>query len=419
MGDHEVREWRLSARSVIKLRPLQPNHPEDEPLPVGEVVVPQWLAVRRTERQSGVILRGVACRASETQSLTARQPALGEPDPVLLTPMKVVISAPPRLDDNGAAGFVEQLRACKDSPAPVDFDFSTLEFAQPYGALIVGESLRRFRAYRAVRQLETECRAIGVSEYPISQACSYLSHVGFFRHAGWAAGKEPGEALGGPTYLPITVLKPAQFTGNPKELELARAVKAKCYSLAAVAFPGEEARDLVGYCFTEIVRNVFEHAEISRCTVMAQRYPNGNVEIAVVDSGCGVRASLSKAYSGLSSESALRRAIEPGVSSARRFGPSGNDLNAGFGLYVISELGRQLGQFCIWSEGVELSVSSQNSCVERPHLGGTAIKLSVSTAEAEYFSNWFAGTVARGEANLPSDAICTKGPSKSKMQDLW
>lgn len=333
--------------------------------------------------------------------------------------MKVVISAPTRLDDDGAAQFVEQLRACKDSPAPVSLDFSTLEFAQPYGALIVGESLRRFRAYRAVRQLETGCLAIGVSEYPIPSACSYLSHVGFFRHAGWAAGKEPGEALGGPTYLPITVLKPAQFSGNPKDIELAKAVKQKCYSLAAVAFPGEEARDLVGYCFTEIVRNVFEHAEISRCTVMAQRYPNGTVEIAVVDSGCGVRASLSKAYAGLTSESALERALEPGVSSARRFGPEGNDLNAGFGLYVISELGRQLGHFSIWSEGVELSVSVENRLTPRPHLGGTAIKLSVSTAEAEYFSNWFANTIAKGEASLPVDAVSTIGPSKSKLRDLW
>jgi hypothetical protein len=52
VGDHEVREWRLSERSVITLRPLQRYHPEDERLPVREVVVPQWLAARRTERPS-------------------------------------------------------------------------------------------------------------------------------------------------------------------------------------------------------------------------------------------------------------------------------------------------------------------------------------------------------------------------------
>ena len=39
--DPEVREWRLSAHSVIRLRPLQPNHREDERLPVGEVIIPQ------------------------------------------------------------------------------------------------------------------------------------------------------------------------------------------------------------------------------------------------------------------------------------------------------------------------------------------------------------------------------------------
>jgi hypothetical protein len=41
----KAREWRLSALSAIRLRPLQPKHRDDEPLPVGEVVVPQWLAV--------------------------------------------------------------------------------------------------------------------------------------------------------------------------------------------------------------------------------------------------------------------------------------------------------------------------------------------------------------------------------------
>ena len=63
----EVCEWRLLARLAIRLRPLQPEHRKDEPLPVGEVVVPPCLAVRRTERQSGVILRGVACIAAATQ----------------------------------------------------------------------------------------------------------------------------------------------------------------------------------------------------------------------------------------------------------------------------------------------------------------------------------------------------------------
>lgn len=333
--------------------------------------------------------------------------------------MRVVISLPARLDDDGAVLMVRQLRATKDSPADVWFDFSTLEFAQPFGAVVVGESLRRFRAYRTFRGLSTHCQAVGVSQYPIPNASSYLSHVGFFRHAGWAAGKQPGEAFGSDTYLPITVLRPAQFSQSAKDVELARAVKTKCASLAAIAFPGEEARDLVTYCFTEIVRNVFEHAGIRRCTVMAQRYAHGSVEIAVIDSGCGVRESLNRGYSGLTSESALRRALEPGISSARQFGPEGNALNAGFGLYVISELGRQLGDFSIWSEDVQLSVSDGERVSKRPFLKGTAIKLNVSTRDAAYFSNWFANTVARGEAQLPDDAIASQGPSKSKLHGLW
>ncbi len=71
----------------------------------------------------------------------------------------------------------------------------------------------------------------------------------------------------------------------------------------------------LAYCLREVIRNVFEHAETDRCAFCAQRWPDGTVELAVIDQGRGIRHSLEKKMQLESDEEALSAAMRPGVSS--------------------------------------------------------------------------------------------------------
>ena len=51
------------------------------------------------------------------------------------------------------------------------------------------------------------------------------------------------------------------------------------------------------YCFTEMMRNVFEHSGADRVYVCAQYWPfHQLVEIAISDMGCGIKAAMNKQY---------------------------------------------------------------------------------------------------------------------------
>lgn len=332
----------------------------------------------------------------------------------------MTIELPEQLDEENLVGFLSILSENKDFPESISFDFSTIRFARPFGALITAEAIRFFKAYRIKKGLKTIGLKVGILKPPFSDACSYLCHVGFFKHMDWDAGKDPGEAPGGISYLPITILKSIEFGVKLSSKRLALSIKNKSYQLSRIVFNAEDAQELLAYCFTEIIRNVFEHSGISRCSIMAQKYKGRIVEIAVIDSGCGIRNSLSKVFPGIDESTALKYAIQPGVSGSLSAFDSKDDVNSGFGLYVLSELGCLSGDFSLWSENHQLVIKKNQlkKVVERPFLNGTAVKIKVDTTNGEYFPNLLKDIVDKGEKEMPSYAKKQDGPSKN-IQGFW
>ena len=72
----------------------------------------------------------------------------------------------------------------------------------------------------------------------------------------------------------------------------------------------------LAYCFREVIRNVFEHADADRCAVCAQKGSDGYVEIAIVDSGRGIRRSLQEKHPVSSDREALELALRPESAAA-------------------------------------------------------------------------------------------------------
>ncbi len=167
------------------------------------------------------------------------------------------------------------------------------------------------------------------------------------------------------------------------------------------------------YCLREVIRNVFEHGETDSCTVLAQRYADGIAEIAIIDEGIGIHSSLSHSMPIATEDEALRLAMMPGVSRVTH--PQGGEWgNSGFGLYIISELGRELGEFILASSGRYRCLRSRSPHIKSGELRltGTAVKLVVNLEHADYFPNRLQSIVQRGEQEHQLEHGVVKSASK-------
>ena len=92
-----------------------------------------------------------------------------------------------------------------------------------------------------------------------------------------------------------------------------------------------QQRDTVKYCFSELARNVLEHAGNVPAFACAQYYEAlGTVSVGVADCGRGIRSSFGSRYPTADDREALGLALTPGVSGA-----TSTRENAGAGLFFI------------------------------------------------------------------------------------
>jgi len=295
----------------------------------------------------------------------------------------------------------------------VVLDASPLTFARPFGAVLCAHLLRNFVGARRANGLATRVdqSTLSVRESP---AITYLGHVGFWRFVGIKYGNAPGEAYGGATYLPLTVIRRDELDPDVRVGRLQDSIDRRARKLAQLVVNDESEVDLLAYCLREVVRNVFEHAAIDQCSVMAQAYPSSDeVELVVADEGRGVHASLSEAYSFPHAEAAVRHALEPGVTRVASPQEESEWENTGFGLYVLSEFGSMCGSFSIATSGVILTRAvGTGEVFTEIDAPGTAIGLKVSTADAEYFPNRLQQIVTKGERRASAGSAKKVAASK-------
>ena len=112
-----------------------------------------------------------------------------------------------------------------------------------------------------------------------------------------------------------------------------------------------QVADPIKYVFSELVRNVLEHARSPvGAFVCAQYYRNlERLSVGVADAGVGIHASIQRHHRAPNAQDAIALALQPGISGAtKRIG--GNESNAGAGLFFtkgIAALSRNF--FVIYS----------------------------------------------------------------------
>lgn len=310
------------------------------------------------------------------------------------------IIVPTSLDAEAAFVFVLNLDSHL-SAKEVIVDFDELRSIEPFGLLYVGAALRTFFRKR-------EYRGIGARGVRASEpAHEYLAHIGFFQWLGIGVGKTPGAAPGGTTWLPVTTITRVELekrmaeTGKP----LGGVIHSECERLARLVTQSQQLKVYapLAYCLREIIRNVFEHAQTDRCVLCVQKCLDGNVELAVIDQGRGIRRSLEERFNFDTDHEALRYALQPGVSRTPSSDPKDPWGNSGFGLFVLSELGRELGIFRVISGTAALCLALEKSREDVATFQGTAIQLRLRRPSGKNLSQCIESIIARGETTTTGE----------------
>ena len=311
------------------------------------------------------------------------------------------IALPVSLDASSALEFAASISAHAQEPQVI-VDFTTLHSIEPFGLLYAGAAIRAFFRERVGR-------GDGVHGVRAGEpAHEYLAHIGFFQWLGIQVGKSPGAVAGGATWLPVTTLTRADFDTRATETgkQLGDVIQQECERLARMVTQSNQLKATapVAYCLREVVRNVFEHAETDRCVLCAQKCEDGAIELAVLDQGRGIRRSLEERFQFTDDGEALRSALRPGVSRSPCNDPDNPWGNSGFGLFVLSELGRELGAFRVVSGQAALHLAGGEIREESATLCGTAIQLRLRRPKGVNLANYIESIIARGESASVSGA---------------
>jgi hypothetical protein len=318
-------------------------------------------------------------------------------------------------DDVAVTRFVARLRDAQDDERDVVIDFQRAIFAKQLPALVLVIVIRELFAKRTSAGRNTFLRGADAR----TDGTSYLAQMGFFRLLGVDERSVPVRTRGGPNYRPIRVVRWQELEESPNGLY--RGLEQHAAGVARVLFPKADAALYgVQYSLVEAIRNVFEHTAERECLTFAQSLPNRQrlTRIAVADAGCGVQAALSGEYPGLSAIDAVKKAIQPGVTSGRHrtTDPSDPYRNTGFGLYVLSELARRCeGEFVLWSSDVWLVVTAGGMRTRSAVFSGTAVNLELTPSPDMDFKKVIKEIVRDGGG---ADASAVTSRSKGKTIDV-
>ena len=162
------------------------------------------------------------------------------------------------------------------------------------------------------------------------------------------------------------------------------------------------------------IRNTFEHGETDRSVLSAQKWHDGEIEIAIIDHGRGIRESLAEHITTGDDCEALNLAILPGVSRSIDQSNDNEWGNSGFGLYVLSELGKRYGVFYLVS-GRSFLIAKDNliECIDCV-FQGTAVGLKIKKPKGTNFQELIEEIVAEGEKISGSSQFPRRASKSSK-----
>lgn len=253
-----------------------------------------------------------------------------------------------RIDSNFNKGNVEALASIYGihklgTVDKIVFNLNHYHECNPFNNLVIAKTLKDYAANNPnVSCSLRRCKSVKTD--------SFLQHIGFYDMVGVSYGKKVGESFPNTNYVPITKLK---FNKDFYQ-DIERYAKTLSNTLSF----DPNLHKFSTYVFVELIRNIYEHSQSQDAYICAQKWePYNLVEIAIVDSGCGIASALKSVYNNQSEEELLRMATDPGISAKSNhcFLDKNDDWrNSGYGLYAIKKLAIEYGG--------SLMICSNNYC---------------------------------------------------------
>lgn len=180
----------------------------------------------------------------------------------------------------------------------------------------------------------------------------------------------------------------------------------------------QSARYALQYVIAELLRNVLQHSgsELGAITG-AQLNARGIHEdhpayqVVVVDNGRGIRASLSDLHSDIDSdEVALERSLWPHFSRAFQYGRTGKGVNAGLGLFYVSELAKELGGRLLIASGdaslfIDTTQATRQQFLPVGYSPGTLVAFEIPVETPRDFGELFEEIGRRAEERTPKRLV--------------
>lgn len=291
----------------------------------------------------------------------------------------VVMRIPQNLSLHNAVNFCRRLGHLRVS-ASVVFDCSAVQHVEPFTMAYVSTEIRRFQESNNGLRVE----------FINYENSSYAAHMGFFRAAGVDFGNAPGQARGGVNCIPLTILNVGEIQREAADSyePVGNIIERRSLDLAKMLTQKEagELVDTLTYSLREVMRNVVEHSGSDVLEFCAQYWPSKKkIEIAVLDSGMGIRASLSNnPHLKLQSDrDAVHVALMPAISGKMFKGVKkrSNDVwqNSGFGLYMTNRIARNGGSFFLCSGKSGLLLDGRTKKDVPTNFSGTALRMVIHT----------------------------------------
>lgn len=290
----------------------------------------------------------------------------------------MTITLPRDLDFMNAVEFCKKMWELEEDKEYL-FDFINLQFTEPFTLAYISIEMKRFAKSR-----EGQCRAQRFEHL------TYQAHMGFFRAFGLSHGKEPGEATGSSTYLPITILNIEELKEEAYDMgyEIGELLERKAEKIAEILTRqnSNELVETLTFSIREILRNVVEHSKSEIIEYCAQYWPSKYlVEVAIFDTGIGIKEGLStNPFLEIENErDAIHMALLPSISGKMYKGvyidKNNPWQNSGYGLYMTSRICRKGSDFIVLSNNSGLLFTSDEKIDVNCNYKGTALRLRIDT----------------------------------------
>lgn len=235
--------------------------------------------------------------------------------------MQLVV--PTIINATGLLPFLSLLGSVPEAESDIILDFSGLRRVSPAGLVALVATVHRWRKMHGRR-----IRFVGLEA---CQILGYLQRMDMVHHCGLTLPETFERHSAHGRFVPVTLI--TDVDAMSRDIASCLAPGGDDYD-----HPMSPLYDLAAYVLGELGANARQHSRGSGFVSAQVNASEGLVRLAVADNGRGIRQSFIDAGfiwgSGLSDIAAIRKALEPRISSR------GEPVNQGVGLTLVTGLAR-------------------------------------------------------------------------------